>query len=64
MLKDKKNIENSGCGGVGKKGGGGDWVYFKDMEWVELIIELMIVYGRYNIVFNYIVMNMINLYIL
>lgn len=37
----------------------GDRVHPKDMEWVELITEPMIVYGRNNIVFNYIVTNMI-----
>lgn len=47
-----------------KKGGGGDRVHPKDIEWVELITEPMIVYGRNNIVFNYIVTNMINLHIL
>lgn len=67
LVKGLKNIENSGCGGVGKRGeggGGGDRVHPKDMEWVELITEPMIVYGRNNIVFNYIVTNVINLHIL
>lgn len=47
-----------------EKGGGGDRVHPKDIEWVELITEPMIVYGRNNIVFNYIVTNMIYLHIL